>query len=112
MRYSGVAAPFLQVGPDKTEFKIEGLTPRKKYKFRVRAVNKEGESEPLETDEAIEARNPYGKGGEQLRLLFRIQDLVGGSLAESVVCEAYSPLVKLVTCAVMLVFFYALHVCM
>ena len=51
----------LQVGPDKTEFKVEGLTPRKKYKFRVRAVNKEGESEPLETDEAIEARNPYGK---------------------------------------------------
>ena len=51
----------LQVGPLKTEFKVEGLTPRKKYKFRVRAANKEGESEPLETDEAIEARNPYGK---------------------------------------------------
>ena len=52
---------FLQVGPNQTQFKVEGLTPKKKYKFRVRAVNKEGESEPLETDEAIEARNPYGK---------------------------------------------------
>ena len=72
MLYSGVAVTFPQVGPDKTEFKVEGLTPRKKYKFRVRAVNKEGESEPLETDEAIEARNPYGKGNEQLLLTFRL----------------------------------------
>jgi len=48
------------VGPDKNTFTIDGLTPKKKYKFRVKAVNKEGESEPLETDEPIMARNPYG----------------------------------------------------
>jgi len=48
------------VGPDKNTFTIDGLTPKKKYKFRVKAVNKEGESEPLETDEPILARNPYG----------------------------------------------------
>lgn len=29
--------------------------------FRVRAVNSEGESEPLETDTATKAKNPYGK---------------------------------------------------
>ncbi|KAF0296563.1 Twitchin [Amphibalanus amphitrite] len=61
---TGRWVPAGEVGPDKTEFKIEGLTPRKKYKFRVRAVNKEGESEPLETDEAIEARNPYDEPGK------------------------------------------------
>ena len=49
-----------EVGPDQDTFTATGLTPKKKYKFRVKAVNKEGESEPLETDEAIMARNPYG----------------------------------------------------
>lgn len=34
-------------------------TPNKKYQFRVRAKNKEGESEPLETTDAILAKNPY-----------------------------------------------------
>lgn len=50
-----------EVGPNENSFKVEGLTPKKKYKFRVKAVNKEGESEPLETEEAILAKNPYGK---------------------------------------------------
>lgn len=36
------------------------MTPKKKYKIRVKAVNKEGESEPLETTETIIAKNPYG----------------------------------------------------
>ena len=49
-----------EVGPNDDTFTASGLTPKKKYKFRVKAVNKEGESEPLETDEAITARNPYG----------------------------------------------------
>ena len=44
---------------DKEEFQVDGLQEGKKYKFRVKAVNKEGESEPLETREAIEAKNPY-----------------------------------------------------
>ncbi|KAJ9595175.1 hypothetical protein L9F63_013533, partial [Diploptera punctata] len=55
--------PAGEVGPDKNSFTIDGLTPKKKYKFRVKAVNKEGESEPLETDEAILARNPYDEPG-------------------------------------------------
>ena len=43
------------------EAEVNGLQEGKKYKFRVKAVNKEGESEPLENDELILAKNPYGK---------------------------------------------------
>lgn len=53
--------PAGEVGPNEKIFTFSGLTPKKKYKFRVKAVNKEGESEPLEVEEAILAKNPYGK---------------------------------------------------
>ncbi|XP_047491377.1 twitchin-like isoform X5 [Penaeus chinensis] len=56
---TGTWVPAGEIGPDKEEFTVDGLTPKKKYKFRVKAVNKEGESEPLENDEPITARNPY-----------------------------------------------------
>lgn len=39
---------------------LTNLTPGKKYKFRVRAVNREGDSEELETEQAILAKNPFG----------------------------------------------------
>ena len=58
---SGRWIPVAEVGPNQNEFKCEGLTKGKKYKFRVKAVNKEGESDPLETRDAILAKNPYGK---------------------------------------------------
>ena len=52
----------LQVSaPAREEFTADRLTPGKKYKFRVKAINREGESEPLENDEPILARNPYGE---------------------------------------------------
>uniref|UniRef100_T1GCH3 Twitchin n=1 Tax=Megaselia scalaris TaxID=36166 RepID=T1GCH3_MEGSC len=51
--------PAGEVGPDETSFNFKGLTPNKKYKFRVKAINKEGESEPLETFDYILAKNPY-----------------------------------------------------
>jgi len=57
---TGRWVPAGEVGPDKDSFTVDGLTPKKKYKIRVKAVNKEGESEPLEMDEAITAKNPYG----------------------------------------------------
>lgn len=41
--------------------KVEGLTPGHEYKFRVKAINKEGESEPLDTYGAIVAKDPYSK---------------------------------------------------
>ncbi|XP_015183294.1 PREDICTED: twitchin isoform X5 [Polistes dominula] len=56
--------PAGEVGPHDDTFTFSGLTPKKKYKFRVKAVNKEGESEPLEVEEAITARNPYDEPGK------------------------------------------------
>lgn len=46
---------------DDTEMEIKGLQEGEEYEFRVRAVNDEGESEPLKTDHSIVAKNPYGK---------------------------------------------------
>ncbi|CAG2106083.1 unnamed protein product, partial [Medioppia subpectinata] len=56
---TGRWVPCGEVGPGATSFKAEGLTKGKKYKFRVKALNKEGESDPLETDQPITAKNPY-----------------------------------------------------
>jgi len=41
---------------------VKGLEPGKKYKFRVKAENKLGLGEPIETNTAILAKNPYGRG--------------------------------------------------
>lgn len=43
------------------EVDIPNLEPSSEYKFRVTAVNKEGDSEPLTTTKSIIAKNPYGK---------------------------------------------------
>jgi hypothetical protein len=51
--------PVGEVDADQTSLLVDGLTEGKKYKFRVRAANAEGESEPLESDEPVEAKNPY-----------------------------------------------------
>lgn len=42
-------------------FEVTGLEPGHQYKFRVTAVNDEGDSDPLEADKAIIAKNPFGK---------------------------------------------------
>lgn len=42
-----------------TSLRLTKLTPGKEYLFRVRAANKEGESEPLETSGATLAKNPF-----------------------------------------------------
>ncbi len=56
---SGLWVP---VGKAKgTSMEVGGLVPGKEYKFRVSAVNKEGESEPLETLKPIVAKNPFGR---------------------------------------------------
>lgn len=56
---SGRWVPAGIVDPEKTEHALTGLEPGHKYEFRVKAVNEEGESEPLATDTAIVAKNPY-----------------------------------------------------
>lgn len=43
-----------------TEMDIKGLQEGHDYEFRVKAINEEGESEPLTTDRSITAKNPYG----------------------------------------------------
>jgi len=40
---------------------VKGLEKGKKYKFRVKALNKCGLSEPCELGRAILAKNPFGK---------------------------------------------------
>lgn len=61
------------VDPTKTEQKISGLEPNRKYNFRVKALNEEGESEPLESDASILAKNPYGN--QLLFFIFAYIDL-------------------------------------
>lgn len=42
------------------EYEVQGLDEGKKYKFRVRAANDYGLSEPLEVERPITAENPLG----------------------------------------------------
>lgn len=50
-----------KVPGDKLEFDVTGLNPGGEYKFRVSAINDEGDSEPLETEKSVIAKNPFGK---------------------------------------------------
>uniref|UniRef100_A0A915DDF3 Twitchin n=1 Tax=Ditylenchus dipsaci TaxID=166011 RepID=A0A915DDF3_9BILA len=43
---------------------VKGLKKGQNYQFRVKAVNKEGESEPLVTDTGTTAKNPYDEPGK------------------------------------------------
>lgn len=51
--------PCMKTKDPKAE--VENLVPGHEYKFRVSAVNNEGQSEPLEADHAIIAKNPFGE---------------------------------------------------
>jgi predicted phage tail protein len=42
------------------KIELNNLEPGQEYKFRVSAVNAEGESEPLEAEQTIVAKNPFG----------------------------------------------------
>lgn len=46
------------------EFAVRNLIPGKRYKFRVRATNKEGDSEELETEQSTLAKDPYDEPGK------------------------------------------------
>jgi len=43
------------------EMDVKGLQEGHEYSFRVKALNEEGESEALDSDGSIVAKNPYGK---------------------------------------------------
>ena len=42
-------------------FDVDGLEEGQEYNFRVKAINDEGESDPLEGDKPIIAKNPFGE---------------------------------------------------
>lgn len=44
-----------------TALDVRGLMPGMDYKFRVLAVNEEGESSPLESDDLISAKDPFSE---------------------------------------------------
>jgi len=58
MQDSGVGRKWTEVGriQGDTQCGIPNLEAGRKYKFRVRACNQEGESEPLATEKEIHAR--------------------------------------------------------
>lgn len=51
------------------EMDVKGLQEGSEYKFRVKAINDEGESEPLETERATLAKNPFGELENYTKLL-------------------------------------------
>jgi hypothetical protein len=59
----GVWLPCGETEGKTCEFDVEGLNEGCFYLFRVKAVNGQGESEPLEADAAILAKNPYDPPG-------------------------------------------------
>lgn len=53
---------WLPVGRTKDpEMQVTGLIPGHEYSFRVKALNSQGESEPLETISTIVAKDPFSK---------------------------------------------------
>ncbi len=55
---------FVQVGTVKngeTKFNVKGLKNKANYKFRVKAKNKEGVSDPLSTEQYTTIKDPWGK---------------------------------------------------
>lgn len=60
-----ILAGWEQVGEVKanapTTFKVENLIPKKEYRFRIRAVNQLGSSEPAQFAKPVLAKDPWGK---------------------------------------------------
>ena len=58
---TGRWVPVGRTSPGETELEVKGLQEGHEYEFRVKAINEEGESEPLITESTTVAKNPYGK---------------------------------------------------
>lgn len=61
---TGKWVPVGRVGPEDLEMDVRGLQEGHEYQFRVKAVNEEGESEPLDSTGSILAKNPFDVPGK------------------------------------------------
>lgn len=57
---------------DTPEFDVKGLIEGHQYRFRVRAVNAEGESPSLETEHAITAKDPFSRPSPPLDVVIDV----------------------------------------
>ena len=69
---TGKWEPLCETPGDVTNTHAKNLKEGHEYTFRVKAVNDEGESEPLVADKAIKAKNPFGgyRNSKMLRMSF------------------------------------------
>jgi len=68
---TGRWVPVSRTDGNVTECPVKGLQEGHDYMFRVKAVNDEGESEPLESDVEIKAKDPYGNNSPcKMRILY------------------------------------------
>jgi predicted RNA-binding protein with TRAM domain len=64
-KYDVATDMWLPAGSSETcEATVKGLTEGKQYRFRVRAVNRDGEGPDAEADETITAKNPFDPPGK------------------------------------------------
>lgn len=59
-----------RIRSNNTTFKLTGLTDKTTYLIRVKAENKIGSSEPLESDEQFTPKSPYSES----ILLYRVRE--------------------------------------
>lgn len=60
----GKFLPFGKVPAGTTQLVVKGLKDKGNYKFRVKAVNKEGESEALANDKHYQIKDPWDQPGK------------------------------------------------
>ncbi|KJH43663.1 fibronectin type III domain protein [Dictyocaulus viviparus] len=97
---------------DDTNLKVGKLNEGHEYKFRVKAVNRQGVSSPLEMDHAIVAKNPFDEPGaptdvtpvdwdkDHVDLEWKAPDNTGGAPIEKYIVEKKDKYGDWVTCAI------------